>query len=199
MAPGHWLPVVLLAKSRGWRLQTAALASLVTASGHVVLSLVLAGIAMAIGAKALHEYEHRIEAFAGLGLAVFGLFFAISSYLRHARCHGHTHHGPEPKAGQQPLRDALGFLFLVGFSPCVAIFPVFLAAMPWGVAGWVLTGVAFAAGVVAAIGGSVVVVSLGALKLDHPVFEHFGDVLTGAAMVLLGLGLFLFSGAGGAV
>ena len=196
MAPGHWLPVVLLAKSRGWKPQTAAIASMVTAFGHIMISVVIAAVALALGAKALEAHEHVIEAYAGLGLALFGLCFAIYSYSRHASCKGHTHHGPEPKSSEKSLKGAMGFLFLVGFSPCVAVFPVFAASLPWGVAGWLLTGAAFSLGVMAALGGSVLMVSFGALKLDHPVFEHFGDVLTGGAMVLLGLGLFLFSHGG---
>jgi nickel/cobalt exporter len=196
MAPGHWLPVVLMAKSRGWKPQTAAMASLVTAGGHIVLSVLIAGVAIGAGSTALETHEHQIEAYAGLGLALFGLCFAVYSYFKHAQCSGHTHHGPEPEAGRHSIRDALGFLFMVGFSPCIAVFPVFVASLPWGWSGWVLTSLAFSVGVMAALGGSVLMVSLGALKLDHPIFEHFGDVLTGGAMVLLGLGLFIFSHGG---
>jgi len=195
LAPGHWLPVVLMAKSRGWKPKTATLAALVTASGHVVLSLVISLVALALGAQMLESHEHVIEAYAGLGLALFGGAFAIYSYRRHSKCVGHTHHGPEPEEStRKSLRSSLGFLFGVGFSPCVAVFPVFVASLPWGVSGWVLTGVAFAAGVMLSLASSVLVVSVGLLKLDHPVFEHFGDVLTGLAMVLLGLGFFIFSG-----
>jgi len=38
LAPGHWLPVVLIAKSRKWPLKKALLAACVTALGHIVLS-----------------------------------------------------------------------------------------------------------------------------------------------------------------
>lgn len=202
LAPGHWLPVVLLAKSRRWGPRTAALAALVTASGHILLSLAISAVALALGTQVLETHEHAIEAYAGLGLAVFGAVFAGYSYYRHSKCVGHTHHGPEPRESGGdpiPLRRSLGFLFAVGFSPCVAVFPVFVAALPHGTTGWLLTGASFAAGVSLALAGSVLVVSLGLLKLDHPVFEHFGDVLTGLAMVLLGLGLFLFAHGGATV
>ena len=166
---------------------------MVTAAGHIFLSVLIAAIAALLGASALEKHEHLIESYAGLGLAAFGVIFAIRSYFRHSSCRGHTHHGPEPEGEKQPIREALGFLFLVGLSPCVAIYPVFAAAIPWGAAGWFLTGACFAIGVLAALGGAVLTVSLGALKLDHPLFEHYGDVLTGIAMALLGIGFFLFS------
>lgn len=199
LAPGHWLPVVLLAKSRRWNPRTAAMAALVTASGHILLSLVISVVALALGARMLEAHEHTIESYAGLGLAVFGLLFGGYSYFRHSKCVGHTHHGPEPRAGSgegSPLKESLAFLFAVGLSPCVAVFPVFVAAIPYGASGWFFTGLSFAAGVSLALAGSVLVVSLGLLKLDHPIFEHFGDVLTGAAMVALGLGFFIFAHGG---
>jgi hypothetical protein len=191
LAPGHWLPVVLLAKSRKWSPRTAAAASLVTASGHVFLSLSLIFVALAAGVKFVEEHEHLFEKYSGLGLAIFGALYAIYSFRRHSRCHGHTHHGPEPTETEKGLKQSLGFLFSVGFSPCIAVFPVFVAASPYGWSGLLLTSGAFSVGVVGALAGSTLTVSAGVLKLDHPIFEHFGDVLTGIGVSLLGLTLFL--------
>jgi ABC-type nickel/cobalt efflux system permease component RcnA len=194
LAPGHWLPVVLLAKARRWKPSVAAAASLVTAGGHIFLSIVLAAIAIAAGATYLHEHEELIEKYAGLGLAIFGILYAIFSFRRHSHCHGHTHHGPNPPARDKTLKRTVLFLFSVGFSPCVAVLPVFVASMPFGWTGYLLTGVSFSFGVIAALAGSSLVVSAGVLKLDHPIFEHFGDVLTGVGVALLGLVLFVTGG-----
>ncbi len=196
LAPGHWLPVVLLAKARRWSPATAAAASLVTAFGHVLLSLVLVSVGLAAGVSFLEEHEHLIEAYAGLGLAVFGLGYAAFSYRRHSSCRGHTHHGPSPSGQERSLGRTLLFLFSVGLSPCVAVFPVFVASAPFGWTGWILTGLGFTFGVVAALAGSSLVVSAGVLKLDHPLFEHFGDVLTGLGVAILGIILFLLGGRG---
>jgi hypothetical protein len=51
---------------------------------------------------------------------------------------------------------------------------------------------AFAAGVVASLAGSTAVASLGLMKLDHPIFEHHGDVITGAAVAAMGAILYIF-------
>ena len=151
-------------------------------------------IAIRAGEGFLQEHEELIEKYAGLGLAVFGVAYALFSYRRHSHCHGHTHHGPNPPTRDRSLRRTLIFLFSVGFSPCVAVFPVFVAAIPYGWTASVMVGVAFSLGVAAALSGASLVVSAGALKLDHPIFEHFGDVLTGAGVALLGLLLFLWGG-----
>ncbi len=192
LAPGHWLPVVLIAKTRRWSLSTSALGALVAASGHIILSIVLGAIAIQVGAELFSEYEAEIEKYAGLGLGVFGLIYAALAYFRHSGCHGHTHHGPEPTSSESSLKSALFFLLAAGLSPCVAVLPVFAAAAPLGSAAVVLTFVFFAAGVAAALVGSTLLVSLGALKLDHPIFEHYGDVLTGFGVAVLGIILFLW-------
>ncbi len=44
----------------------------------------------------------------------------------------------------------------------------------------------------AALAGATFAVTLGILKLDHPVFEHYGDVLTGGAVALMGVILYNF-------
>jgi hypothetical protein len=50
----------------------------------------------------------------------------------------------------------------------------------------------FGAGVALSLAGATAAVTLGLLKLDHPIFEHYGDVLTGAAVAAMGLILFAF-------
>ena len=95
-----------------------------------------------------------------------------------------------------PVRRAMGnfwgfqeaWLSLVASIFDMAIYPTLFVAyldrlFPWFQEGHrgVMVGVAFSLGVAAALSGASLVVSAGALKLDHPIFEHFGDVLTGAA------------------
>jgi cytochrome c biogenesis protein CcdA len=189
LAPGHWLPVVLLAKTRKWPLKTAVLGAVVAAIGHISLSIGLGVASIWIGVHFLSQYEGVIERYAGLALAAFGLFYAAFAFFRHSRCHGHTHHGPDPKAKKEPFL----FLFSLGFSPCIAVLPIFAAAASEGIAAICFTLAAFAVGVLASLMGSTIVVSLGLVKLDHPLFEHYGDVITGVGVAILGIILFFTS------
>jgi len=189
LAPGHWLPVVLVAKTRKWPLKTAVVGALTAALGHIFISLILGLVSIAVGVHFLSQYEAVIERYAGLGLGVFGLCYALFAYYIHARCHGHTHHGPSPKAGKTPFL----FLFTLGFSPCVAVLPVFAAAATEGYWCVTVTLASFAVGVLTSLVGSTLVISLGLVKLDHPIFEHYGDVITGCGVAVMGLLLFFFS------
>lgn len=193
MAPGHWLPVVLMTKARKWPMRIAILGAATAAAGHILISIVLGLIGLQIETSFLTEHEHVIEAWSGMGLVVFGLSYAIWAFLRHSHCSGHEHHGPDPRGKHAPFV----FLFSLGLSPCIAVLPVFVAAAPRGALTVMLTMLGFAVGVLTALIGGTVLVSKGIMKLDHPIFEHYGDVITGFGVALLGLILFLTGGGHG--
>ena len=190
LAPGHWLPVILVTKTQRWSVQKGLLGALVTASGHIFLSIALAMVAIAIGAQLFTAHEQEIERYSGLLLLAFGIVYALFAFNRHSHCVGHTHHGPNPT----PKRGPYLFLFLSGFSPCVAALPIFMAAATLGKAALLITMGAFALGVASALAGATVLVSMGLMKLDHPLFEHYGDVITGVGVALMGLVLFFVPG-----
>ena len=187
LAPGHWLPVVLMSKSKKWSLKTSLLGAVVAAAGHVMISLALGVAALELGAHLLIGQEEGIERYAGLAVAVFGLIYAATSYRKHSHCHGHEHHGPAPDRRKSPFV----FLFTIGLSPCVAVLPVFAAAAPVGTGAVVLAMVGFVAGVLAAILSATWLATASSVKLDHPILEHHGDLITGGAVALMGLILFL--------
>ncbi|MBC7386680.1 MAG: hypothetical protein H7301_11040 [Cryobacterium sp.] len=189
LSPGHWLPVVLLVKSRKWDLAQAAFAAAVAASGHIFVSLGLGLLGLFIGQSFFGPSLHELEEHAGLILIVFGLAYAAYSRVQHRHCHGHEHHGPDPAKGS---RAPYVFLFSLGFSPCFAVLPVFVTAIGMGPAILISCMIAFSVGVLAALVGGSLLVSKGLVKLDHPVFEHYGDLITGLGVAAMGLILIFF-------
>jgi cytochrome c biogenesis protein CcdA len=186
LAPGHWIPVVLVVKTRNWKPRKALLGAFIAASGHILLSIAAGGLALLVGEGIFVDMEETFEPYAAMGLVAFGAIYAIVAYLRHSGCSGHGHHGPEVP---DPRRDKAPYLFLfsIGFSPCIAVLPIFGAAAAKGAVAVALTMAAFSMGVLAALVGATLLVSLKVMKLDHPFLEHYGDVLTGVSVVVLGL------------
>ncbi|MCM2324213.1 MAG: hypothetical protein NDJ90_13225 [Oligoflexia bacterium] len=188
LAPGHWLPVALMARSRKWSRRLALGGALVTASGHILISLTLAAAGIWIGAHFVHGREEDLERYGALLLVVFGLAYAVISLFRHSRCHGHSHHGPAPSANKGPFL----FLFGLGLSPCVAAFPIFVAAAAISRLAVISSMLAFAFGVILASTVASQLALRGLSYLDHPILEHHGDVLTGAGIVTMGVVLYFF-------
>lgn len=189
LSPGHWLPVVLMVKARKWDLPHAALGALVAASGHIFVSIGLGLLGAFVGNSLFAPYLHELEEHAGGILIAFGLAYAIYSRFQHRHCHGHEHHGPDPKKGK---RAPYLFLFSLGFSPCFAVLPVFATAIGMGTVVLISTMIAFSIGVLLALVGGSLLVSYKLLKLDHPIFEHHGDLITGLGVAAMGLILVFF-------
>jgi nickel/cobalt exporter len=189
LSPGHWLPVVLMVKARKWSQAQAAFAALVAASGHIFVSVGLGFVGLVIGQSFFGPHLHEVEEHAGYILIAFGVLYAVYSRFTHRHCHGHEHHGPDPRAaGKAPYV----FLFSLGFSPCFAVLPVFATAIGSGSAILIGSMIAFALGVLAALMGGSLLVSRGLVKLDHPIFEHYGDVITGLGVAAMGFVLVLY-------
>ncbi len=182
LAPAHWLPIILISKSRNWSLGRATIGALVASSGHVLLSVLLGAAGILLGVEFLERYEERVEQWGGIGLIAFGLIYASFSFIRHKRCVGHSHHGPEPRGARAPFL----FLLSLGFSPCIAAVPVFVAASSRGLFPVALTMLGFSLGVITALAGATWIGSLGVMKLDHPVLEHYGESISGLAVAILG-------------
>lgn len=192
LAPGHWLPVVLLVKARRWSRGRALLGALVAASGHVAVSLAVSAAAIFLGASTLASHEEQIERYSGVILVAFGLAYALFAFRRHSHCHEHGHHGPEFVQDRKGRRGPFLFLFSIGLSPCVAVLPVLVAAAPKGGFAIGVTMLAFAGGVVFALAGATLLSLAFGRVLDIPLFEHHGDVLTGFGVALLGVALFFW-------
>jgi cytochrome c biogenesis protein CcdA len=160
------------------------LGALAAASGHIVVSGVMGVVAVQLGLALLPDFHETLELYGAAGLILFGLVYAGWAYFNHSHCVGHTHHGPVPKK-----KERLPFLFLfgIGLSPCIAALPIFVASGQGGFAQLCLTLAFFAIGVVSALAGATWLVSRGLMKLDHPIFEHYGDVLTGLSVALVGV------------
>jgi len=184
LAPGHWLPVALIARARRWNFGEALGGALLVAAGHIVSSTLVSVLIMLLGLKLAAGHEHVFEKYGGLFVAAFGIFYAAYFFCRHAKCRGHTHHGPDIKSGR---RRPFVFLLLLGAVPCGAIVPLVGTALVAGAGHLLATVSAFSAGTVAALAGATLLARAGLSRLDHPVLEHYGDVIAGVAITVMGV------------
>ena len=114
------------------------------------------------------------------------------AHQAHRGAHHGAHFGSSHGKANEKKTPFL-FLFSLGLSPCVAVLPVVAKAAVEGSVATFLTLISFSLGVVLALISATSIVSLGLVKLDHPVFEHYGDVLAGIGVSLMGGILFLMA------
>lgn len=188
LAPGHWLPVVLMAKARKWNMRQAIVGASIAALGHILIASGIGIAAHTLGAHFIAEKVEAWEPVAAFCLIVFGVSYSFISLFYHRKCHGHEHHGPVYKEGMLPYF----FLFTVGLNPCVAVLPLFAASVGFGGLSLFVTIALFSVGALSASVGGSLLVSKGWLRLDHPLFEHYGETLTGFVVALMGAFLWFF-------
>lgn len=105
IVPDHWLPIVLLARQRGWSRSQTAGAAVRAGSGHVVSTLLI-GVAVWFGGAVLAEnFATWIDLASSIALVAFGGWIALAA-LRELRRDGslslphHHHHHAERSHGR---------------------------------------------------------------------------------------------------
>jgi nickel/cobalt transporter (NicO) family protein len=209
LIPDHWLPFVLMGRSRNWSTRkTLALAS---AGGllHVCLAFALGLAVYGIGKGGAEAVARRmgekLEAVSSLGLAVFGVVYGTFSWLRERRHHptaGGTmspggepdrthHHGHLLEAWVGKDLTGLTLVVVIGVSPCAVALPILLAtAATLGMRGVLLVAAGFG---MVTMGTTVVITLVGFLsakRIEFPFLTRYGDLISGILIALVGAFLF---------
>jgi FtsH-binding integral membrane protein len=209
--PDHWVPLAVLGRTRRYPLAKIARLSSLAGVAHVLISILLGAVIIAIGLQFRSSVSGAQDAIIGSLLILTGLGFgALHATGRghrhdHADRHGHDHDHPgdhahvhdhpsghghrhvDPDAGHGIGRlAAIMVPFGAAASPDLTILPVFLAATTAGVATAVGSVVIFGAVTI----GTIVGLTLGAAKGGYQIkgdwLERWGNAITGGVLVVIG-------------
>ncbi len=213
LGPDHYLPFVVLGRARGWRLPRTLAVTALCGAGHVAGSVLLGGLAVALGwaalrAEGLETWRGGLAGWLLLGFGVAYTAWGVRRAVRrrpHSHWHAHddgtvhrhthVHHGGHAhlhEAGEgAPGRLTAWTLFLVFvLGPCEPLIPLLL--YPAAGLGWP------AAALVAAVFGLVTVVTMTALvaaghlglsRLPLGRAERWSHALAGLALTACGVAL----------
>ncbi len=136
MAPDHWVPIILIARQRGWSIAETARASFQAGIGHVLSTLAIALVVWLVGVAVATRFGYIVDTAAGIALVAFGGWIAISAWRElpggagHGHSHGHSHahdfahlgggsvHGPELQQVPTGHGDLLLSIYEAGSPPC---------------------------------------------------------------------------------
>lgn len=210
--PTHWLPFVLVARTRGWNRAKALAVSVFAGLGHVALTSLL-GLAIAwFGFQLDAHFGHAFTRVAGVVLLAVGAFYLWRQWRGKGILHHHTpggHHEPSSHCGhEQPGHSHIeaelegstlvssrrgdwaaisGLFIMLTLSPCEGFLPVYLSGVEFGWPGFfVLSGI-LAAGT---LGGMLLFTWLtlvGLEKIELKRIERWEAALLGAAFAVLGV------------
>jgi len=219
--PDHWVPLAVVGRTQRWSLFRVACVSALASAGHVVASVVLAGIIAAIGLQFQRQLETQQGHIVGAVLILTGVGFLIWGLTGHGHSHdhdhghshdhdhghshdhetapaheeGHTHMGQAAPARQQTLARRLAAVavpFGVAASPDLTILPVALAASAIGRGTVVGVIVVFAVLTMATFIGLTVLATLAGYQIKGEWLERHATTIT--ALVLIAIGAVAYIG-----
>jgi nickel/cobalt transporter (NicO) family protein len=209
-APDHWLTLCVLARNKQWTAKKIFRTSLITATGHVALSVVMGLSVVAVGLIFSHLISSYLDIGIGLVMVVAGLIVGIiplvgksthchddhehESYDNHEHVHGHEHHEHEHDSknknkNTKKLTQGIGYFAVLGaaLSPDPSIIPIFLSAISAGFYFALELSVIFA---ISSIVTLLLLVQLGVAGLAKTLAkipEKYNDSLVGFVIAAIGI------------
>jgi nickel/cobalt exporter len=204
--PDHWVPLAVLSRTRRYPLAKVARISGLAGVAHVLVSIILGGVIIAIGLQFRSQIQSAQDTIIGCVLIATGLGFIALELSGHGHHHdhegddhsGHDHHhddsdhGPGEGGAQEHATGGLRGLaavmvpFGAAASPDLTILPVFLAATTAGVATAIGSLVIFAAVTIGTIVGLTLAATRGGYQIRGQWLERWGNVFTALVLVVIG-------------
>jgi nickel/cobalt exporter len=202
--PDHWVPLAVLGRTRRYSLARIARLSSLAGVAHVLVSIILGAVIVAVGLQFRSQIQHAQDTIIGCILIATGLGFAALELTGHGHHHdhdhghghGHTHdhdhHHHDHDHDAQPTGRLSGLAavmvpFGAAASPDLTILPVFLAATTAGVATAIGSLVVFAAVTIGTIVGLTLAAARGSYQIQGEWLERWGNAFTAAVLVAIGL------------
>jgi nickel/cobalt transporter (NicO) family protein len=206
--PDHWVPLAVLGRTRRYPLSRIARLSSLAGVAHVLVSIVLGAVMIAIGLQFRSTVQHAQDTIIGCILIATGVGFLLleltgrghhhghdGHHHHHEDDHDHHHHHDESDHGHadgptpRRLSGLAGVIvpFGAAASPDLTILPVFLAATTAGVATAVGSLVIFAAVTIGVIVGLTLAAARGGYQIQGEWLERWGNVFTAAVLAIIGL------------
>jgi nickel/cobalt transporter (NicO) family protein len=214
IGPDHYLPFIVIGRARRWSLRKTLGVSFLAGLGHILSSVVLGflGIGLGVAVTRLEKVESaRGEVAAwlliGFGLAYF--FWGLRSAWKkrpheHKHVHGadeaghvhvHTHDGAHthlhPDTEKKNITPWVLFTIFV-FGPCEPLIPlVMYPAAKHNTTGVILVTAAFGLTTIATMLVMIAAVSYGANLVNLGRLERYAHALAGAMILISGLAVML--------
>jgi nickel/cobalt transporter (NicO) family protein len=211
LGPDHYLPFVVMSKSGNWSMRKTALITFLCGMGHVLSSVVLGTLGVAIGIvvlklAAIESFRGNIAAW---GLIAFGLVYFVwgirkairNKPHKHFHLHGdktrhqHTHtHSKEhthvhAKKGNSNTTPWILFIIFV-FGPCEPLIPLLMyPAAKSSTLGLILVTTIFAATTIATMMSIVMISAFGISFVPLSKMERYTHALAGATILLCGVSI----------
>ena len=210
LGPDHYLPFIVLSQAKKWSLKKTMLITFLCGLGHVLSSVVLGLIGIAIGISVTRLVS--VESFRGNIAAwlfiAFGLVYMIISLRnlikkrKHSHSHfhidgekhvhEHNHYKEHTHIHQEDIvKTTPWILFLIFvFGPCEPLIPILMyPAAENNISGSILVSVLFSVVTISTMMSIVLAFKLGLNKINLKPVEKYSHLIAGAMIFFSGLAI----------
>ncbi len=210
IGPDHYLPFIVMSKARKWSMKKTMGLTFLCGLGHVLSSVVLGliGVAIGVALSQLEAFETMRGGFAAQAMMIFGFSYCIWGIWRAIKnkphthvhthdgskhTHEHTHHNAhshlhEKAEGKTLTPWVLFTIFVLG--PCEPLIPMLMyPAAEHSVIGTVLVATVFSVVTIATMMGIVLVSAWGISFVKLGKMERYAHAMAGGAILLSGMAI----------
>ncbi|HEV2137833.1 MAG TPA: hypothetical protein VGR53_03260 [Nitrososphaerales archaeon] len=192
-APDHWVTLIILGRVSKWKRTHLLGVGVMTAVGHVALSVLLGFAILEVGIAISQQASFYITEGTGVIMVVSGLIYGVKEFMSNET----EDYEQEVLEGVSKKEENLGKRFRyfavlgAALSPDLSILPIFLLAAPIGLAFAFDTAVVFAVASVLALLVFLLLGSAGLAKAFERIPPKYNDSLVGFVIALVGLYILL--------
>ncbi len=210
LGPDHYLPFILLGQAKQWSTKKTMVITFLCGLGHVLSSVVLGLIGIAIGVSvsklvAVESFRGNIAAWLFIAFGLIYMVISIKNLIRnskHVHSHNHIdgehhvhehdhHHGHSHFHHTDAVKTTPWILFLIFvFGPCEPLIPLLMyPAAENNISGAILVSVLFSVVTIATMMSVVLVFKLGLNKINLKPIEKYSHLIAGTMILFSGLAI----------
>jgi nickel/cobalt transporter (NicO) family protein len=188
-APDHWATLIILGRVSKWGRTRLMGVGMMTAIGHVALSILLGFVVVEVGIIFSQQVSLYITEGTGAVMVVGGLLYGVRELMsrRTEDYERETREGLSKGEGSFGRRFRYFAVLGAALSPDLSILPIFLLAVPVGLSFAFETAIVFAVASVAALLVFLLLGSAGLAKAFERVPPRYNDALVGFVIAAVGV------------
>ena len=190
-APDHWATLIILGRVSKWDRPHLMGVGLMTAVGHVALSILLGFAVVEVGRVFSQQISLYVTEGIGAAMIVGGLLYGEREILSSTHEDYETETQEELSKGEGEFGRRFRYFAVLGaaLSPDLSILPIFLLAVPIGLGFAIDTAIVFALASIGALLAFLLIGSTGLAKAFEKLPSKYNDALVG--FVIAGVGFYV--------
>jgi len=187
-APDHWATLIILGRVSKWDRSRLIGVGLMTAVGHVALSILLGFIVVEVGRVFSEQVSLYITEGTGAVMVIGGLLYGAKELLLSRPEDYESETREELMKGEGAFGKRFRYFAVLGaaLSPDLSILPIFLLAVPIGLGFAVDTAIVFAVASIGALLAFLLLGSAGLAKALEKLPSKYNDALVGFVVAVVG-------------